>query len=319
MGDSILEVKNLSKYFSVKGGFCKKKLVKAVNNLNFTIEKGKTLGLVGESGCGKTTAGRTIMRLEAPTCGQVLFDGHEIQKTDMKQYYRRMQMIYQDPYSSLDPRKTIREIVEEPLIIQKIEKDKKKRMEQVKEQLALVGINAEQMNRYPHEFSGGQRQRIAIARALVLKPDFIVCDEPVSALDVSIQAQVLNMLIRLQKELELTYLFIAHDLSVVRHISDTVAVMYMGSIVEMAETDLLFEGPCHPYTKALLSAIPNPDPQKSREAKRIVLQGDVPSPMNLPQGCAFCTRCPQVKEICRNEKPVYKQVGPNHSCACHLL
>lgn len=313
----LLEIKNLTKYFPVRGS--KKRFVKAVDGVSFSIDKGETLGLVGESGCGKTTVGRTILRLIEPTSGQILFDGKDITTVNMMPYRKRMQIIFQDPFSSLDPRMTVGEIVAEPLVIQKLVHSKRERQELVIKQLEIVGLNEEHMYRYPHEFSGGQRQRISIARALAVKPEFIVCDEPVSALDVSIQAQVINMLMDLQSKLGLTYLFIAHNLSVVRHISNRVGVMYLGEIVELTDSHSLYKEPMHPYTIALLSAIPIPDPEVSRGKQRVILEGDVPSPIDPPSGCRFRTRCPYAREICEKERPEFIEIKPGHYCACHKV
>lgn len=287
----LLEIKHLRKYFPIKTGFGKKKYVSAVDDVSFHIERGETFGLVGESGCGKSTLGRTILRLYEPSGGKIIFDGVDITKKKMPPYRARMQIVFQDPYSSLDPRMTVADIVAEPLVVQNKTLSNKDIKEIVVERMRMVGMNTEQMNRYPHEFSGGQRQRISIARALTVKPDFIVCDEPVSALDVSIQAQVINMLIKLQQDNGLTYLFIAHDLAVVRHISSRIGVMYLGNLVEVCNSKVLYKNPLHPYTQTLLSAIPIPDPRISRSSKRILLGGDVPSPIDPPSGCRFRTRC----------------------------
>jgi oligopeptide transport system ATP-binding protein len=295
--------------------------IKAVDGLNFTMFKGETLGLVGESGCGKSTTGRAILQLYRPTDGEVFFEGVDITKSkgeDLRKMRRRMQMIFQDPYASLNPRMTVGSIIGEPLEVHNIGSSKKERQERVQELLKTVGLNPYFVNRYPHEFSGGQRQRIGVARALAVNPAFIVCDEPISALDVSIQAQIINLLEDLQDELGLTYLFIAHDLSVVRHISDRIAVMYLGKIVELADRDELYENPMHPYTQALLSAVPIPDPKIETQRKRIILEGDVPSPANPPKGCNFSTRCPRVMDICRTEDPPFKEYKPAHFAACYL-
>jgi len=294
-------------------------VVKAVDGVSFTIRRGETLGLVGESGCGKTTTGRVILRLQEPTAGEVIFEGRNVfalNKEELRRMRRDMQIIFQDPYSSLNPRMTVGDIVGEPLEIHNIARGREK-LRRVQELLEVVGLSPYHVNRYPHEFSGGQRQRIGIARALALNPKLIICDEPVSALDVSIQAQILNLLEDLQKEFKLTYLFIAHDLSVVRHISDRVAVMYLGKIVELAPTEQLFENPQHPYTEALLSAVPIPDPEVKRE--RIILPGDVPSPVNPPPGCRFHTRCLYAEERCRLEEPPLEEVAPGHFAACWVL
>ena len=322
----LLEVRGLKKYFPVRRGVFRRIVgwVKAVDNVDFFIQEGETLGLVGESGCGKTTTGRTILRLIEPTAGEILFrskrlgrvvDIAKMKQREMKPLRREMQIIFQDPYSSLNPRMTVGDIVGEPLVVHRVARGKEKERKVV-ELLQAVGLKPEHMRRYPHEFSGGQRQRIGIARALALDPQLIVCDEPVSALDVSIQAQVLNLLEDLQDEFHLTYLFIAHDLSVVKHISDRVAVMYLGKIVELAETEELFTHPMHPYTEALLSAVPVPDPDYKKE--RILLQGDVPSPINPPPGCYFHPRCSYAKEICSKEAPKFVDMGGDHYVACHF-
>ncbi len=315
----LLEVKNLTKFFSVKKGIIggNRGIVKAVDDVSFIIKKGETLGLVGESGCGKTTTGRTIIRLFEPTKGQIIFDGQDITKTQMKPYRKKMQMIFQDPYASLDPRMTVADIVGEPMDIHGLEKGSD-RKDKIYKLLDMVGLNKEQSNRYPHEFSGGQRQRIGIARALAVQPEFIVCDEPISALDVSIQAQIVNMLEDLQSELGLTYLFIAHDLSMVKHISNRVGVMYLGKLIELAESAELYKNPTHPYTQALLSAIPIADPAASRQKERIILEGDVPSPINPPSGCRFRTRCRYAMKICEEIEPAFEEISPGHFCACHL-
>lgn len=315
----LLEVQNLKKHFPIKTKMGEKKFVSAVDDVSLHIDKGETFGMVGESGCGKSTFGRTILRLHEPTAGKIIFDGHDITKGKMAPYRKRMQIVFQDPYSSLDPRMTVGDIVGEPLQAQNSPLSKQEQREIVVEQLNIVGLNTEHMNRYPHEFSGGQRQRISIARALTIKPEFIVCDEPVSALDVSIQAQVVNMLIELQQKLGLTYLFIAHDLAVVRHISSRIGVMYLGCLVETCPSKELYTTPLHPYTRTLLSAIPIPDPNVSRNSKRIILQGDVPSPVDPPSGCRFRTRCPYAREICAAERPVSLEVLPGHFCACHKV
>ena len=316
----LFEARHIVKEFQVGGGFLgKKKVVHAVDDVSFTVAKGETFGLVGESGCGKSTIGRTILRLHEPTSGQILLEGKDITRENMRPYRKRMQIVFQDPYASLDPRMTVGDIVGEPLDIHEAYGSKAERQERILELLGLVGLNSEHMNRYPHEFSGGQRQRVSIARAMALRPDFMVCDEPISALDVSIQAQVINMLMELQQKLGMAYLFIAHDLNVVRHISNRVGVMYLGSLVEVCGADSLYRNPMHPYTQALLSAIPIPDPEVSRSRKRMVLQGDVPSPINPPKGCKFHTRCPYATDICRQERPEMISVGPGHTCACHKV
>ena len=322
MADKLLEVKNLKKYFPVKAGIIKRTVahVKAVDDISFYVNEGETLGLVGESGCGKSTTGRTILRLLEATSGEVLFEGRDVMslnKSQLREIRRDMQIIFQDPYASLNPRMTVANIVGEPLDIHKLAKNKKDRNNKVKEILENVGLGAEYMNRYPHEFSGGQRQRIGVARALAVDPKLIIADEPVSALDVSVQAQVVNLMQDLQKEFGLTYLFIAHDLSVVKHISDRVAVMYLGKIVELADKKELFKNPIHPYTQSLLSAIPEADPKKKKD--RIILKGDVPSPVDPPSGCRFHPRCPKVFEKCPVIEPEFKNYGNGHFAACHLL
>ncbi len=320
--ENLLEIEHLKQYFPVAGT---KKIVHAVDDVSFFIKKGETFGLVGESGCGKTTTGRSILRLTEPTAGKITFDGNVIFdsekniKADMRQYRRKMQIVFQDPYASLDPRMTVGDIVGEALDIHKLYSSKAERREKIINLLATVGLNSEHANRYPHEFSGGQRQRIGIARALAVDPQFIVCDEPVSALDVSIQAQVVNMFEDLQKERNLTYLFIAHDLSVVNHISSRIGVMYLGHMVEMAEASELIFHSMHPYTRSLISAIPIADPKIARANKRIILQGDVPSPVNPPSGCPFRTRCPYADEQCAAQTPQFKEVTSGHYCACHHL
>lgn len=319
----LLEVKNLKKYFPVRKSFAfgKTQYVQAVDDVSFFIKKGETLGLVGESGCGKSTTGRTIIRLYEPTAGEIIFNGAEIGLMSQKQLHpfrKKMQMIFQDPYASLNSRMTVGDIIGEALDIHALAFGKE-RLEIIHELLARVGLNPDHAIRYPHEFSGGQRQRIGIARALAVKPEFIICDEPISALDVSIQAQVVNMLEDLQAEMGLTYLFIAHDLSMVRHISDRVGVMYLGKLVEIANSEELYEKPAHPYTQALLSAIPIPDPDISKARQRILLEGDVPSPIGPPSGCRFRTRCKYVMPKCAESEPLMKDVGAGHMAACHLL
>lgn len=321
--DNLIEVKNLKKYFELRKGLFNRKVkyVKAIDDISFSIKKGETFGLVGESGCGKTTVGRTITRLYEPTSGQVLYDGTDLSKVnekDMLPYKKKMQMIFQDPYASLDPRMTVGEIIGEPLNVHKIYEGKG-RINRIKELIKLVGLEDDHINRYPHEFSGGQRQRIGIARALAVEPEFIICDEPISALDVSIQAQVVNMLEEFQEELGLTYLFISHDLSMIRHISHKVAVMYLGNLVEYADVDELYTNMQHPYTKALLSALPIADPDTAEKSQRIILQGDVPSPLNPPSGCTFRTRCRYAMKVCSEAKPILKDLGNNHHVACHLM
>ena len=321
----LIEIKNMVKYFDVSHGLFKKEFVHAVEDVSFYIKKGETLGLVGESGCGKTTLGRTLLRLYEPTSGQIYYDGqvmydsNQSKQPNMMDLRKRMQMIFQDPSASLDPRMTVGDIVGEPLDVHHLYDSKKDRTDRIHELLSRVGINQEQASRYPHEFSGGQQQRIGIARALAVKPEFIVCDEPISALDVSIQSQIVNMLEDMQGELGLTYLFIAHDISVVRHISNRIGVMYLGSMMELGESYELNRNPLHPYTKTLLSAVPIPDPIKSRARERIVLEGDIPSPVNPPSGCRFHTRCPYAMERCKHEIPIFKEVETNHFAACHLL
>lgn len=312
-----IEVKNLKKYFQVG----RHATLKAVDDVSFSIKKGETLGLVGESGCGKTTCGRTIMGLYEATSGQVLYDGvdlHSMKGEERRKFARKAQIIFQDPYASLDPRMTVGQIISEGMEIHNIG-TKEERQKKVYELLEMVGLNREHASRFPHEFSGGQRQRIGIARALAIEPEFIVCDEPISALDVSIQAQVVNLLIKLQHELGLTYLFIAHDLSMVKHISDRVGVMYLGHLVELAPSAELYENPLHPYTQALMSAIPLPDPNVSKAKKRIILEGDVPSPINPKPGCRFASRCKYAKKECSEVSPELKEIKPGHFAACHLL
>ena len=321
----LLSVQHLCKEFPVESGvFGKrfsKRAVHAVNDVSFDIYAGETFGLVGESGCGKSTTGRCIMHLTRPTSGTVLFEGKDVSKMskkELKEMRRNMQFIFQDPYASLNPRMTIGEIVSEPLIIHNVMPDAKEREEYVRGLLDVVGLNPEHINRYPHEFSGGQRQRVGIARAFALKPKLIICDEPVSALDVSIQAQVLNLLNDLQKEYGTAYLFIAHDLSVVQHISDNIGVMYLGNMMEYADWKDLYDRPHHPYTQSLLSAVPVPDPDIQATRKRIVLAGDPPSPIDAPSGCCFHTRCPMACEKCSQQRPEFREVEPGHFCACHF-
>ena len=312
----LVEVKDLKQYFPIRTGFMKTTLLKAVDGVNFGIKPGETLGLVGESGCGKTTVGRTLLRLYKPTGGEIYYDGNLITDQNMIQYRPKMQMVFQDPYSSLDPRMTVEEIIGEPLDVHKLYSNSKERREKILGLMELVGLNAEHATRYVHEFSGGQRQRIGIARALAVDPRFIVCDEAVSALDVSIQAQVINMFEELQEKLGVAYLFIAHDLLVVRHISDRIAVMYLGRVVETADADELYDSPIHPYTQSLLSAVPIPDPNIAKNSKRIILEGDVPSPLRMPSGCAFRTRCRFATEKCAQECPSLTDRGNGHMVAC---
>lgn len=318
----LLKVENLRKYFHVGKG----QTVQAVQDVNFFIRRGETFGLVGESGCGKTTLGRSIIRLHEPTSGkitygdEVIYDGALGKKQPkMLPYRRKMQIIFQDPSASLDPRMTVGEIIGEALDIHNICKTKEERKDRINELLTRVGLNSEHSNRYPHEFSGGQQQRIGIARALAVEPEFIVCDEPISALDVSIQSQIVNMLEDMQQELGLTYLFIAHDISVVRHISDRIGVMYLGNMVELGESNALYKNPLHPYTKTLLSAVPVPDPELSKTRQRIILEGDIPSPMNPPSGCRFHTRCPFATDICKQKTPEWREIEPDHFAACHNI
>lgn len=323
MSDKLLQVEHLKQYFPAGGMGKNRKFVKAVDDVSFFVNKGETLGLVGESGCGKTTTGRSILRLYEPTGGKITFDGNVILdvenkvKADMLPYRQKMQMVFQDPYASLDPRMTVGDIVGEAIDIHKLAANKKERHDMIISMLERVGLNSEHANRYPHEFSGGQRQRVGIARALAVTPQFIVCDEPISALDVSIQAQVVNMFEELQEQMGLTYLFIAHDLSVVKHISDRIGVMYLGKMVELADSYELVARSLHPYTKSLISAIPIADPIKARASKRIVLQGDVPSPLNPPTGCRFRTRCPYADECCAQKEPEWREVEKGHYVACH--
>jgi len=320
--DILLEVKNMKKYFPVSKGLLGRETqyVKAVDDVSFHIKRGETLGLVGESGCGKSTTGRTIIRLYDLTDGEVIFDGAEIGKMNQNQvkpFRKKMQMIFQDPYASLNSRMTVSDIIGEPLDIHGLASGKE-RQEIIYNLLEKVGLGKDHASRYPHEFSGGQRQRIGIARALAVEPDFIICDEPISALDVSIQAQVVNMLEDLQSDMGLTYLFIAHDLSMVKHISDRIGVMYLGKLVEVADSKELYKKPIHPYTQALLSAIPIPDPEVTRAKQRVILEGDVPSPLNPPSGCRFRTRCRYAMPVCSEIEPELKDAGGGHMCACHL-
>lgn len=327
MSNYLLEVESLQKHFPVRGSVLSKnkQVVQALDDLTFSIKRGETLGMVGESGCGKTTAGRTILRLHEPTGGRITYDGEEIfdkEKkiaVDMLPYRKRMQIVFQDPYASLDPRMTVGDIVGEPIDIHNLCDSKQDRYDKIIGLLQRVGLNSEHANRYPHEFSGGQRQRVGIARALAVDPEFIVCDEPISALDVSIQAQVINMFEDLQDQMNLTYLFIAHDLSVVKHISDRIVVMYLGRMVELADSYELTMHSMHPYTRSLVSAIPIADPVEARKSNRIILEGDVPSPLNPPSGCRFRTRCPYADERCAEEVPEFKEVTSGHYVACHHL
>lgn len=323
-GNVLVEVQDLKMYFPITQGIIFQRRVgdiKAVDGVSFVVKKGETLGLVGESGCGKSTTGRAILQLYRPTAGHVYFKGEDLTQLKgeaLRRKRREMQMIFQDPYASLNPRMTVGSIISEPLEVHNIYPTKKQRQERVQELLRVVGLNPYFVNRYPHEFSGGQRQRIGVARALAVNPEFIVCDEPISALDVSIQAQIINLLEDLQAEFGLTYLFIAHDLSVVRHISDRIAVMYLGKLAELADRDELYNNPLHPYTQALLSAVPIPDPLVEEKRQRIILQGDVPSPANPPKGCNFSTRCPKVMDVCREADPEFRDLGGGHWVACYL-
>ena len=316
----IIEVKNLKQYFNINVGLFRSKPLKAVDDVSFSIKKGETLGLVGESGCGKTTVGRTLLHLYKPTSGSVFYKGKEIKtKSDIAEFRKKATMVFQDPYSSLNPRMTVSDSIGEPLDIHKVYKNSKERHDRILELMGQVGLNSEHASRYAHEFSGGQRQRIGIARSLALNPDFVVCDEPVSALDVSIQAQVINMFDELQAKMGLTYLFIAHDILVVRHISDRIAVMYLGKMVELADSKEIYEHSLHPYTKSLMSAVPQPDPKIARANKRIVLSGDIPSPLNAPSGCPFRTRCAYAQECCAESMPELKEVSSGHFVACHRV
>lgn len=321
MSDAVLKVENLKVHFPVKGGlFTKKQVVKAVDGVSFEIYPRETFGLVGESGCGKSTTGRAIVKLYEPTSGMVYYHGEDVTKikgSHLAEFRRNVQMIFQDPYASLNPRMTVGEIIREPMDIHHIFNTKEEREQRVRELLDIVGLKPDHIRRYPHEFSGGQRQRIGIARTLALNPQFIVCDEPISALDVSIQAQVINLLEHIQKEMGISYLFIAHDLSMVKHISDRIGVMYLGNLVEIGESDDVYHRPLHPYTQALLSAVPIPDPRVAREKKRIVLEGELPSPLDTPSGCVFRTRCPNATERCAREKPGMVNVG-KRTVACFL-
>lgn len=325
MSNTLVQIEHLQQYFPAGGYGKRKKYIQAVDDVSFTIDRGETLGLVGESGCGKTTTGRTLLRLYEPTGGRFVYDNDVIFDVDKKiyadmlPYRKKMQIVFQDPYASLDPRMTVGDIVGEAIDVHKLAANKKERYDIIIEMLRRVGLNSEHANRYPHEFSGGQRQRVGIARALAVDPEFIVCDEPISALDVSIQAQVINMFEDLQQQRGLTYLFIAHDLSVVKHISNRIGVMYLGNLVELADSRELTEHSLHPYTKSLISAIPIADPKVARSSQRIVLEGDVPSPLNPPSGCRFRTRCPYADETCAACTPEFKEVQPGHYVACHHL
>ena len=316
----LVEVKDLKQYFDISTGFFQTKPLKAVDGVSFSINRGETLGLVGESGCGKTTVGRTLLNLYKPTGGEIWYDGKLIKtKADIKELRKKATMVFQDPYSSLNPRMTVADIIAEPLDVHGLYNSKEERREKILELMDYVGLNSEHASRYAHEFSGGQRQRIGIARSLAVNPEFMVCDEPVSALDVSIQAQIINMFDELQDELGLTYLFIAHDLLVVRHISDRIAVMYLGKMVELADAAEIYEHPLHPYSKALMSAVPIPDPKIARANQRIALEGDIPSPLNAPSGCPFRTRCVYATEQCACETPEFKEVSKGHFVACHRV
>lgn len=317
MNNKLLQVHHLTKHFEIGKG----QVVQAVNGVSFHVNKGETFGLVGESGCGKSTIGRTIIGLYDKTAGDVIFKGKNIQTFTEKEkfvFYREMQMIFQDPYASLNPRSTVREVISEPMEVHGLYKNKREQLERVYQLLEEVGLSRDHANRYPHEFSGGQRQRIGIARALALNPSFIIADEPISALDVSVQAQVVNLLKRLQAEKGLTFLFIAHDLSMVKQISVRIGVMYLGNMLELTDSAALYESPLHPYTEALLSAIPIPDPDIEESRERIILRGELPSPINPPSGCVFRTRCPKVMDICKTKKPIWQEVEKNHFVACHL-
>ena len=319
-GQPLVEARHLKQYFNITVGMFRSRPLKAVDDVSFAIRKGETLGLVGESGCGKTTVGRSLLHLYKPTGGEILFEGRPIRsKDDINSLHKKATMVFQDPYSSLNPRMTVSDIIGEPLDIHHMYSSKAQRRERILELMDKVGLNSEHASRYAHEFSGGQRQRIGIARALALDPSFIVCDEPVSALDVSIQAQVINMFDELQEQLGLTYLFIAHDILVVRHISDRIAVMYLGKMVELADAKEIYERPLHPYTVSLMSAVPQPDPKVARANKRIVLSGDIPSPLNAPSGCPFRTRCPHAAPACAEAMPEFREISPGHFAACHRI
>ena len=316
----LIEVKNLKKHFEVKDGIFSKKTLKAVDGISFSIAEGETLGLVGESGSGKTTVGRTILQLYKPTSGEIIYRGKKIESdSDLKEFRKKASCVFQDPYSSLNPRMTVLDIIGEPLDIQGLYKNDVERREKILSLMERVGLNSEHSTRYAHEFSGGQRQRIGIARALATNPEFLVCDEPVSALDVSIQAGIINMFEDLRASLGLTYLFIAHDLLIVRHISNRIAVMYLGEIVELADSDAIYGYPLHPYTKALISAVPIPDPKAAKGTSRIKIDGEIPSPISKPSGCPFRTRCPEAREICKEEKPLFREFYRDHYVACHRV
>ncbi len=317
---ALIDVKDLKEYFDISVSALKTRPLKAVDGVSFSINKGETLGLVGESGCGKTTVGRTVLHLYKPTAGEVWYNGKLLKTAaDIQEFRKKATMVFQDPYSSLNPRMTVADIIGEPLDVHKLCSSKQERRDRILELMGYVGLNSEHASRYAHEFSGGQRQRIGIARSLAVNPDFIVCDEPVSALDVSIQAQVINMFDELQEKLGLTYLFIAHDLLVVRHISDRIAVMYLGNMVELADAAEICDQPLHPYSQSLMSAVPIPDPKVARANQRIVLTGDIPSPLNAPSGCPFRTRCPYATEQCAGEMPPFEEVKPGHFVACHRV
>lgn len=318
--NNLIEVKGLKKYFDINVGAFKVKPLKAVDDVSFSIRKGETLGLVGESGCGKTTVGRTLLHLYEPTDGKIIFDGKDLNiKDNLDEYRKKASMVFQDPYSSLNPRMTVADLIAEPLDIHRLYSNKKEREDKIRELLNYVGLNSEHATRYAHEFSGGQRQRIGIARSLAVNPQFIVCDEPVSALDVSIQAQIINMFCELQEKLGLTYLFIAHDLLVVRHISNRIAVMYLGRMVELAEAGEIYDNPLHPYSKSLLSAVPLPAPETARASQRTILSGDIPSPLNAPSGCPFRTRCTYSKKACAESMPEFREISRGHFVACHRI
>lgn len=318
--NTLIDVRGLKKYFDINVGLFKTKPLKAVDDVSLTINKGETLGLVGESGCGKTTIGRTLLHLYKPTAGEIRYNGKLIKtKSDINEFRKKATMVFQDPYSSLNPRMTVSDIIGEPLDVHGLYKNKNERIEKILSLMSLVGLNSEHASRYAHEFSGGQRQRIGIARSLAVNPEFIVCDEPVSALDVSIQAQVINMFCELQQQLGLTYLFIAHDLLVVRHISDRIGVMYLGRLIELAKAEEIYNNPLHPYSQSLLSSVPVPDPKIARKANRIILSGDIPSPLNAPSGCPFRPRCPFAREQCSKTMPELKNVSTGHFVACHRV